>query len=190
MQDIMIRRLRKYDQALIESHFNSLDDEALYSRFGTHVPSQGLQNYLSDILADAAFIFGAFPDSCLRGVGELRLIPDHRHHVAEAAFTVEKAWQDQGIGDALLSRLITIAQNRGIREVHMLCLATNQKMRRLAAKHDAELTLVPGQVEATLTTPWPTPFSMAKEFTSEYRAFARAVLSWPNQAPTSQVAQD
>ncbi|NOD75019.1 MULTISPECIES: GNAT family N-acetyltransferase [unclassified Ruegeria] len=190
MQDIVIRRLRRHDHALISSHFNSLDEDVLLSRFGTPVQPQGVQDYLSNMFADAAFVFGAFPDSCLRGVGELRLIPDHKYHVAEAAFTVEKAWQDQGIGDALLSRLITIAQNRGIREVHMLCLATNQKMRRLAAKHNAELTLVPGQVEATLTTPWPTPFSMAKEITSEYRAFARAVLSWPNPTQASQEGQD
>ncbi|WP_172677853.1 GNAT family N-acetyltransferase [Ruegeria sp. 6PALISEP08] len=180
MQDVIIRRLRKYDQALVTNHFNSLDEDVLLSRFGTPVQPEGLRHYISNMFANAALIFGAFPDSCLRGVGELRLIPDHKHHAAEAAFTVEKVWQDQGIGDALLSRLITVAQNRGVREVHMLCLATNQKMRRLAEKHNAELALVPGQVEATLTTPWPTPFSMAKEITSEYRAFTRAVLSWPN----------
>ncbi|WP_367180454.1 GNAT family N-acetyltransferase [uncultured Ruegeria sp.] len=142
------------------------------------------------MFADAAFILGAFPDSCLRSVGELRLIPDQKHHIAEAAFTVEKVGQDQGIGDALLSRLITVAQNRGFREVHMLCLATNQKLRRLAAKHNAELVLVPGQVEASLTTPWPTPFSTAKEITDAYRAFARAVLSWSNHVHASNEAQD
>ncbi len=190
MQDVIIRRLRKCDQALIKNHFNKLDEEILLSRFGVPVQPQGLQDYLSNMFADAAFVFGAFPDPCLRGLGELRLIPDHKHHVAEVAFTVEKAWQDRGIGDALLSRLITVAQNRGIREVHMLCLAANQKMRRLAARHNAKLTLVPGQVEATLTTPWPTPFSMAKEITGEYHAFARAVLNWPNHVQTSNEAQD
>lgn len=190
MQDVIIRRLRKYDQDLITNYFNNLDEDVLLSRFGVHVHPQGLQDYLSNMFADAAFVFGAFPDSCLRGLGELRLIPDHKHHVAEVALTVEKAWQDRGIGDALLSRLITVAQNRRIREVHMLCLATNQKMRRLAAKHNAELALVPGQVEATLTTPWPTPFSMAEEITGEYHAFARAVLSWPNHMHASNEAQD
>ncbi|WP_254436949.1 GNAT family N-acetyltransferase [Ruegeria arenilitoris] len=179
MYELPIRRLRIYDKPKIISHFNNLDDEALASRFGAPVSATYIQSYLSGLFDNAALIFGAFPDSCLRGVGELRVLPDSRMHVAEAAFTVETAWQDRGIGDALLSRIITAAQNRGIREVHMLCLATNQKMRRLAAKHEADLNLVTGQVQATLTAPWPTPLSVAEEISGEYHAMARAILSWP-----------
>ncbi|MES0825215.1 GNAT family N-acetyltransferase [Ruegeria sp. SCP11] len=180
MYELPIRRLRIYDKPKIISHFNSLDSEALTSRFGASISTACIQSYLSGIFDNAALVFGAFPDSCLRGVGELRILPDNRAHVAEAAFTVETEWQDRGIGDALLSRIITAARNRGIREVHMLCLATNQKMRRLAAKHDAELSLLTGQVEATLTAPWPTPLSIAEEISGEYHAMARAILSWPS----------
>ncbi len=179
MYELPIRRLRVYDKSKIESHFNSLDIEALTSRFGAPVSAAYVQTYLSGMFDNAALIFGAFPDSCLRGVGELRVLPDSQTHVAEAAFTVESAWQDRGIGDALLSRIITAARNRGIREVHMLCLATNQKMRRLAEKHDADLKLVTGQIQATLNAPWPTPLSVAEEISGEYHAMARAILSWP-----------
>ncbi len=185
MYDIAIRRLRKYDQSQIVTHFNNLDDDALASRFGVTVQPGYVQSYISRMFDDAALVFGAFPDPFLRGVGELRQMTDGANHVAEAAFTVENSWQDRGIGDALLSRIITAARNRGIREVHMLCLATNQKMRRLASKHDADLTLVTGQVEATLTTPWPTPFSLAEEISGEYHAYARAVLSWSGTAQSA-----
>ena len=181
MHDIAIRRLRKYDKAQVITHISNLDSEALTSRFGVSVRPQRLQTYIADMFGTAALVFGAFPDTCLRGLAELYLQPDGNGHIAEAAFSVESPWQDQGIGDALLSRLLTAAQNRGIREVHMLCLATNQKMRRLASRHQADLTLLPGQVAATLTTPWPTPFSMAEELTGEYHAFARAILSWPSK---------
>ncbi len=179
MYELPIRRLRIYDRPKVESHFNSLDVDALTSRFGTPVDLSFVQSYLSEIFDNASLVFGAFPDSCLRGVGELRTLPGHQAHVAEAAFTVETEWQDRGIGDALLSRIITAARNRGIREVHMLCLATNQKMRRLAAKHDADLKLITGQIEATLTAPWPTPLSVAEEISGEYHAMARAILTWP-----------
>lgn len=179
MQEVAIRRLRKYDRSQVVSHFNDLDDETLFSRFGTPVSPRLVEEYISELFATAALVFGAFPDTHLRGVGELRTLTGHKHNVAEAAFTVARPWQGKGIGDALLSRLITVAQNRGIREVHMICLATNQQMRRLASRHQAELTLVPGQIEATLTTPWPTAFSVAREISGEYHAFARAVLSWP-----------
>lgn len=179
MYELPIRRLRIYDKPKIISHFNSLDGKVLTSRFGTPVSATFVETYLSGIFDNASLVFGAFPDSHLRGVGELRALPDSQSHVAEAAFTVEAAWQDRGIGDALLSRIITAAQNRGIRQVHMMCLATNQKMRRLAAKHDADLKLVTGQLEATLTAPWPTPLSVAEELSGEYHAMVRAILSWP-----------
>ncbi|MFY2826135.1 GNAT family N-acetyltransferase [Ruegeria sp. MALMAid1280] len=143
-----------------KSKINSLNTEALASRISAPVSAAHVQFFLPGFFDNAALIFGAFPDSCLRGVGELRVLPDSRVHVAEAAFTVETAWQDRGIGDALLSRIITAARNRGIREVHMLCLANNQKMRRLDAKHDADLNLVTGQIQATLNAPWPAPSSV------------------------------
>lgn len=182
MYELPIRRLRIYDRPKIESHFNTLGSDTLAARFGTQVSAAFVQHYLSGIFDNSALVFGAFPDSCLRGVGELRLVPDNETQMAEAAFTVEAEWQDRGIGDALLSRIITAARNRGIREVHLLCLATNQKMRRLAAKHDAELSLVTGQVAATLTAPWPTPLSVAEEISGEYHAMARAIFSWPSMA--------
>lgn len=185
MYELPIRRLRLYDKAKIESHFNSLDADALRSRFGVPVSKTFVKRYLSGMFDNSALVFGAFPDSCLRGVGELRAHTDSQAHLAEAAFTVETEWQDRGIGDALLSRIIAAAQNRGFRELHMLCLSTNQKMRRLAAKHNADLTLTPGQIEATLTTPWPTPFSFAQEVSGEYHALARAILTWPVSDPRS-----
>ncbi|WP_171121036.1 MULTISPECIES: GNAT family N-acetyltransferase [unclassified Ruegeria] len=179
MYELPIRRLRIYDKPKIISHYRNLNEDTLTSRFGVPVRPEFVQNYLDGIFDNAALVFGAFPDSCLRGVGELRTVPDSQNFVAEVAMTVEASWQDRGIGDALFSRIIAAARNRGIREVHMLCLATNQKMRRLAAKHKAELKLVTGQVEATLTTPWPSPFSLAEEISGEYHALARAILTWP-----------
>ncbi|GAA6161124.1 MULTISPECIES: GNAT family N-acetyltransferase [Ruegeria] len=179
MYELPIRRLRIYDTPKVTSHFNSLDTDALASRFGAPVSRTFLDAYLSRIFDDGALVYGAFPDSCLRGVGELRTVPDRQNQVAELAFTVETAWQDRGIGDALLSRIIAAARNRGFREVHMMCLATNQRMRRLASKHKADLKLVTGQVEATLTPPWPTPFSLVEEISGEYHALARAILTWP-----------
>ena len=54
---------------------------------------------------------------------------------AEAAFSVERDWQDQGIGDALITRVIAAAQNRGVNRLDMICLPENRKMQHLAVKH-------------------------------------------------------
>ena len=178
--DPSIRRLRIFDKPLVATHFQNLTPEALRSRFGLTVPDAFLGRYVSTLFDDASVIYGAFPDACLRGMAELRPIRDRQARIAEAAFTVETPWQGRGIGDALLSRIIESARNRGIREVHMNCLATNQRMRHLASKHSAQLHLTTGEVAATLTPSWPTPLSMAQEIAKEYQALARAVLSWPD----------
>lgn len=180
MYDLAIRRLRIFDKPLVKTHFQNLAPEALRARFGTSVPDEFLDRYVASLFDDASLIFGAFPDTCLRGMAELRPLGDSHPRTAEAAFTVESPWQDRGIGDALLSRIIAGARNRGIREVHMICLATNQRMRHLASKHSADLNLMTGEVAATLTPAWPTPLSMAQEIAGEYHAFARAVFTWPD----------
>ncbi|MEX0306726.1 MAG: GNAT family N-acetyltransferase [Ruegeria sp.] len=162
------------------THFQNLEPETLRSRFGAVVPDAFLDRYVSTLFDDASLIYGAFPDACLRGMAELRPLGENHPRIAEAAFTVEAPWQDQGIGDALLSRIIAGARNRGIREVHMICLATNQRMRHLASKHSADLKLMTGEVAAKLTPHWPTPLSVAQEIAGEYHAFARAVFCWPD----------
>ncbi|WP_372571028.1 GNAT family N-acetyltransferase [Ruegeria jejuensis] len=182
MPDTTIRQLRSFDQDQIESHFQRLSTESLISRFSGEVSAKYVQTYVSKILSDDAYVYGAFPDGELRGLGELRRIADSSPVAYEAALTVEPDWQHRGVGDALLSRLITAARNRGIRELHMLCLASNQKMQSLARKHEAELRSMPGQVEATLTTPWPSPLSLTEEIAGECDALVRAILHWPAQS--------
>ena len=180
MCDLAIRRLRVFDEPLVTAHFRNLEPEALRSRFGIVVPDEYLQRHVSALFDEASLVIGAFPDACLRGMAELRRLGDCHPRSAEAAFSVENPWQDRGIGDALLSSIIVGARNRGFREVHMLCLATNKRMRYLASKHNAVLNLKTGEVAATLTPPWPTPLSMAQEIVVKYQAFTRAVLSWPD----------
>ncbi|MDX1743345.1 MAG: hypothetical protein R3186_07100, partial [Ruegeria sp.] len=83
MYELPIRRLRIFDRPKIASHFNNLDSDTLAARFGTQVSTAFVQDYLLGIFDNSALVFGAFPDSCLRGVGELRLVPDNETQMAE-----------------------------------------------------------------------------------------------------------
>ncbi|WP_175500618.1 GNAT family N-acetyltransferase [Litoreibacter janthinus] len=122
-----------------------------------------VKDYAEHVLSLDAVAFGAFPDGKLRGVAELRFLLKVWPWSAEVALLVEPSWQDEGIGDALLNRLISAAQNRGIKKVHMQCLRENMRMQSLAKKHDAVLDFDIGEVEATLDPPWPTPMSVYAE---------------------------
>lgn len=174
----VIRRLKAHDQAAITGHFLRLDAETRNMRFGGSVGEKFVTDYAGRILSIDAVVFGAFVDHDLHGVSELRRLPSSIPATAEAAFSVETDFQNRGIGNALVTRTIAAAQNRGIRTLHMICLPQNERMQHLAEKQRAVLHFDPVQTEATLQTPWPTPTSIAEEMIGETRGFVDAVIHW------------
>ncbi len=84
--------------------------------------------------ASTAVIHGFFVDGMLRGIAELRPLGPGFPEEAEAAFSIEKPWQSHGVGTALLDRTLLAARNRGIKLLHMACLANNQRMHRSRAQ--------------------------------------------------------
>jgi GNAT superfamily N-acetyltransferase len=53
-----------------------------------------------------------FADGVLRGAAELRLL-EHPGE-AEAALSIERAWQSRRVGSALFERVLLVARNRRI----------------------------------------------------------------------------
>ena len=86
-------------------------------------------------------VYGFFVDGVLRGAAELRHDGSLFSHEAEAAFSIEQPWQSHGVGTELLERTLLSARNRGIKSLHMHCLAENQRMQQLARKFDAEFSV-------------------------------------------------
>ncbi len=155
-----IRRLWDSDQSKLVGHFQRLDSHTRRLRFGGAVSDGFSREYAEKILSADSAIYGAFPDHELRGVAELRGLLDSWPRSAEIALVVEPAWQDKGIGEALFTRLVSAAQKRGVKKLRMLCLHENTRMRNLARKHDADLEIESGSIEATLALPWPSPMSI------------------------------
>lgn len=173
-----IRRLHVFDAPRIRAHFRALDADSLRARFGASVGPDALARHADSVLGAGALPLGAFGDARLLALAELRPVPEAGPRSFEAAFSVEPARQNQGLGDALLSRVLAVARNRGIATLYMLCLPENRRMQKLARKHGAVLTLCPEQIAACLATPWPTPFTLTEEMAGEYRAYMRAMFSW------------
>ena len=95
---------------------------------------------------------------------------------AEAAFSIEQPWQSHGVGSALLERTLLAARNRGIKFLHMACLADNKRMQQLARKFDAELSFDFASVVGEVATPRPTPLSLMREMLADNHGFATAML--------------
>jgi GNAT superfamily N-acetyltransferase len=106
-----------------------------------------------------AVVYGFFLDGLMRAAAELRPLGAQHPRQAEAAISFEKPWQSHGVGSALLRHTLLAARNRGIRLLHMACLAENRRMQQLARKFDAELSFDFGNVVGEVESSRPTPLS-------------------------------
>jgi GNAT superfamily N-acetyltransferase len=160
-------------------HLLRLDDESRRMRFGMVVDDAFIMGYVdrSDLIKSV--IYGYFVGGEMCAAAELRAIGDGWSEDAEAAFSVEAAYQDTGVGTDLLGRIILAARNRGIGRLYMNCLSENRKMQRVARKYEAELHFDHGEVVGQVRTTGPTPASLWSEAIDDGNGFVMAVLELP-----------
>ena len=176
LTDGVIRKLWIDRAGPYRDHLLRLDPESRRARFGGAVSDTFITNYIELSLGLDAVIHGFFVDGELRGVAELRLLGSGLPEEAEAAFSIEQPWQSHGVGTALLERTLLAARNRGVKLMHMACLANNRRMIDLARKFDAELKFDFGSVIGEVEAPHPTPLSVLRELVADSHGFATALL--------------
>jgi GNAT superfamily N-acetyltransferase len=172
----LIRKLWIGEAEPYRDHLLRLDAASRRSRFAGTVSDDFVCNYADLSFGIDAVIHGFFVDGTLRGAAELRPIGTTIAREAEAAFSIEKPWQSHGVGSALLERTLLAARNRGIKFLHMACLADNKRMQQLARKFDAELSFDFASVVGEVATPRPTPLSLMREMLADNHGFATAML--------------
>jgi GNAT superfamily N-acetyltransferase len=181
MQDVlpeggMIRKLWIGEAEHYREHLLRLDAESRNNRFGGGVSDDFVDRYVALLQSLDTVIHGFFIHGVLRGAAELRPLGVDIAREAEAALSVEKPWQSHGVGSALLGRTLLAARNRGIRLLHMACLANNRRMQQLARKFDAELSFDFGSVVGEVASPRATPLSVLREVVADGHGFATAML--------------
>jgi GNAT superfamily N-acetyltransferase len=169
-----IRKLWVGEAHKYRDHLLRLDSESRNNRFGGGVADAFIADYVNLTLNMDSVVHGFFIDGQLRGAAELRMLGGDAG--AEAAIAIEKNWQRHGVGSALLERTILPARNRGVKHLHMTCLANNRRMQQLARKFDADLTFDFGSVVGEVDAPYPTPMSIWREAMADSHGFATAVL--------------
>lgn len=170
------RRLWAGEAGLLRDHLLRLDPQSRHNRFGSPVNEYFIEHYAARALGPDSVVHGFFVDGILRAAAELRPFGEHFPYQAEAAFSVEREWQNAGVGTALLERTILAARNRGIRTIYMSCLADNRRMQAVARKHEAELRFEADDVIGEVINPGATPLSLMREFIAEGHGFATAIL--------------
>lgn len=148
------------------THLLSLDDESRYMRFGFHIKNETINELCSkwELNSDKHKVFAIENDNMeVVAVAHISLEDD----VPELAFSVFKECQGQGMGDALMKRAIEYCQNRGIKQGCMVCLMSNDKVKRLARKNNILVKTEDGDSFGEITIPDPTPVSFWHEYVED-----------------------
>lgn len=173
-----IRKLWPMEGEAFRRHLLRLDAETRQFRFGTPVNDNFLNAYADTARRIGTVIYGAFIGSEMYASAELRSVHAVGDEMAEAAFAVESAHRHHGLGSALMDRIITAAQNRGIHQLHMICARENQPMQRLGEKFGAHFKIDHGEALGEIETEAATPFSILDEAMHDTTDFVTAVLDW------------
>lgn len=172
----IIRRLWPTETDKFRDHLLRLDKDSRRSRFAHAVSDSFIEEYASRMSEFGSLVYGHLVDGKVRGAAELRRLGDTWGQEAEAAFSVEKAYQDQGVGSDLMGRVTRAARNRSIRRLYMSCLAENAKMQVIAKKHEAVLRFEYGEVIGEILPDQPNYFSLMAEAAEDRVGFMIAVL--------------
>jgi RimJ/RimL family protein N-acetyltransferase len=172
----LIRKLWLGESDRFREHLLRLDPESRANRFGTPVTDYFIDRYAARALSADAIIHGYFVDGILRGCAELRGLDMLAPREAEAAFSIEKAFQNNGVGSLLMGRTILTARNRGIKKLYMNCLSHNHPMQAIARKYHADLKFEAGDVVAEIANARPDPMSLLREVIADGCGIGTAML--------------
>ena len=133
---VLIRPMNPGDAEAERAFILALSPQSRRYRFLEQIgdPSADMIAHLVDVdhVNDEAFV--ALADADERGaiVGVSRYAVGSDPLACEIAVTVLDAWQGQGLGTALMRRLIDAARERGLQRMVSLDFAENQEMAHLA----------------------------------------------------------
>lgn len=180
------RKLWPSETHKFRDHLLRLDKESRRLRFAHGVSDAFIEEYAAR-MSDMGSIVYAFidRDGEVRASAELKKLGDTWGHEAEAAFSVEKGLQEHGIGTELMGRVICSARNRGVRSLHLTCLAENIGMQAIARKYAADLRFEYGEVVGEIVPEGPNYFSIMAEAVDDRIGLMIAVLDLQTRTVTS-----
>lgn len=148
--DYAVSQLRPEDRDRYRAFLLSLDRDTRRNRFSGTVSDEFILRHLERAFGNGVIVHVCRHRGTLVGAAELHLPEDG---IAEAAFAVEPAHRNQGIGSRLLKAVLMDASDRGDRVISVRCLRSNAAMRRLAQKAQAHMKITLDEVEGEITPP-------------------------------------
>ena len=172
----LIRKLWIGEAELYRDHLLRLDADSRRNRFAGAVSDEFVRDYAELSFGIDAVIHGFFVDGTLRGAAELRPIGPPSRARRKPPSRSRSRGRATASAPLLLERTLLAARNRGLKFLHMACLADNKRMQQLARKYDAELSFDFSSVVGEVAAPRPTPLSLMREILADGHGFATAMF--------------
>lgn len=176
--DGTFRRLWPAEHHLFCDHLLRLDADSRRMRFAYAVSDELIERYALNMAEAGSVTYAYIEDGHVRAAGELKQEATHPVRRAEAAFSVEPAYQGRGIATELMSRLLRSARNRGIEHVVLHCLPENEPMQAVAKKHEAGLRLLADEVTGEITPNGTSYFSLIEEAVDDRTALVMSFMDF------------
>jgi acyl-CoA hydrolase/GNAT superfamily N-acetyltransferase len=156
--DIFLRPIKMTDEHELKDFIHGLSDRSLYTRFISKrqdIPHERLQELVvidyTQEMAIMAVVEGEEGKETFAGVGRYYIYPDRQS--AEVAFAVRDDFQNNGIGQELLTYLTYLARRQGLLGFTAEVLAGNEPMLHVFEKGGFEMQrrTIAGLVELKMT---------------------------------------
>lgn len=186
---VTYRKLLPTEFSLYAEHLLSLEMVDRYSRFSGTVSSETISRRIETLDWSRVVLIGAFDGNRLAGVAELCTDRALWPGEAELALSVDRSLQGLGVGRQLTRRALTVARNRGISRVHMICLASNRRIQALGRRYGGAVSLEAGG-DATILfdVTRPDQFSLAQEALDDSSGFIGSMFNALNPGASAAAA--
>ena len=171
-----IRRLWPVERRLFTDHLLRLNAEDRLLRFQGHTGDTAIDAYVESLDWFAGVVIAFFVDGDVRAAAHLAWTRGALVRTGEIGLSVEAPFRRRGVGTALLRRAMTVARNRFVSDVELLCMPENTAMRRVAAHLGLKWKVTSGQAESAAHLHWPDQLSLFDEMLSETEGLVRASL--------------
>ena len=132
-----LRPLDISDRPAFLAHLLRLGPKGRYSRFSMTMSDAAITAYAEHYFKETNFYFGYFDRAGLRGVIE--------------AHCIELGWRGQGLGKSLFEHAMQEARKRGVRFLHIHCLAHNFAMLSLIRTFGGHVQIEDQDASALIT---------------------------------------
>lgn len=148
-----IKRLSNYNRNKVQEHFLRLDPDSRRSRFCATMNNENLCNYVNNIDFIHNGIFGIFNENLdIIGIGECVFydIKNGYSESAEVAFSIEKPYQGQKLGNKIMKKVVQYANIHNLKELKMYFLKTNAATFHLAKKYNFKLEHYSSEISGSI----------------------------------------